>query len=298
MPNLIITKNCNLNCDYCFAGVNYSWQKLEMSFALYVLYLKHLYISWEQQIRLIGWEPLLHGKVRDMLLLWIKSWFDIIVFSNLTLPITKIEKIFKGIWWKITVNINVNKKSFYKPYELDNLYKNIETLNKNNIKIKISYLVYTDPWDEKFIMDLAYKYNIKEIHLKPYNYNGMTKFDTGRLSYGNDFYNIISKYGNDFQFFISCGFSHKILSLEKKEELETKFNIKFKFWCSANGWKYDIDYDGRIFRCFALEDKFKLYNFNLYKLYNLESGNIKKMLNGVIDNQANRDICLWYKTKL
>jgi hypothetical protein len=147
-----------------------------------------------------------------MILLGIKSQFDIIIFSNLTLPSEKIKKIFNNTYGNITVNINVNKKSFYKPYELENLYKNIQTLNNNNIKIKISYLVYNTPGDEKFIIDLATRYNINEIHLKPYNYNGMTHYETGSEEYGQMFYDIITNHGDRFKFFISCGFSKDILT--------------------------------------------------------------------------------------
>lgn len=230
-----------------------------------------------------------------MLLLGIKSWFNIIIFSNLTLPVSRIEKIFFGLWKNITVNINVNKKSFYKPFELANLYKNIETLNKNNIKIKISYLVYNQLEDVDFIIYLATTYNIKEIHLKPYNYNGMTHFETGTTAYGNMFYDIITQHGKKFQFFISCGFSKDILSSEQIRELQDEYNIDFKFGCAANGWKYDIDYDGGIFRCFSLEWHFNTKHLNLHSLYRHTDKQIAAFLHALKDNRKNQGICLWYQ---
>jgi hypothetical protein len=42
--------------------------------------------------------------------------------------------------------------------------------------------------------------------------------------------------------------------------LEQDAKIALLYWCDANGWKYDINTDGTIYRCFPLQN---LYNSQL-----------------------------------
>lgn len=298
MPNLIITKICNLECSYCFAWnkkqTKLIWWKTQMDISLFVLYLKHLKINNEKKVRLLWWEPLLHTKIRDILIISIRWGFNVLIFSNLALSHSYLWKIFENLpldyYSKITVNINLNSFDSYKKGELDFLLQNAIFLKNKWVKIIISTMLNID-LDLDYIFSIADKIWTSFVKFKPVNWKKYDKITSSR-DYWSFSFSIIEMYSKKYNISFSCGLSKYIFTENELVDIKSIYWLDIKFWCNANGWKYDIDINWDIFRCFPLENIYKWKNINLkdYYLYNIK--NIILSLKNIYDTWNNQWNCL------
>ena len=277
MPNIIINNYCNQKCSYCFANANMKDKKLQkdMSISTYLNILKFLNKSNDKNVRILGWEPILSPNIRKFLLLAYKWWFNIIVFSNINIDHEKIKTIFSWLEW-IRINCNINDKDFYNKNEIININQNIEILNNLWIKIIIWYNITDIEKFPSLTFNLAEKYNISAINIKITN----STLDW-RLLINNSsrelwiyIFNIIIKYHKKYFLEFSCWLDKSIFLAEELGYINNKTNIKLKFGCDWNIWKFDINTDWTIFKCYPLEQIFKDKIYSFINIKNILDNNI------------------------
>jgi MoaA/NifB/PqqE/SkfB family radical SAM enzyme len=271
MANIIINNYCNQKCDYCFAWKNMEDPSLknEMDIKTFLYCLKHLKVIWDDRVRILWWEPLLHKHITEIFRISVKGWFFMTIFSNFKIPVSKWEKILD--FWesydysRLKFNLNLNDKDFYKQLELDLIYGSLDFLTKKWCDVVISYNVYEYSWKYDFIFDTAIKFWIKNVILKVTNTIMWDEelIDTNDKKYWDYLFEITSKYYEQFQIAFSCWLSSKIFSASEKEFLTQKAWIKLMYGCENNGGKYDINTDWTIYRCFPLQSIYDAHNIHI-----------------------------------
>lgn len=286
MPNIIINNYCNQKCSYCFANENMKdeWLQKNMTFYTYLKILKLLKNNNDNNVRILWGEPLLFPNIRKFIQIASKWWFDIIIFSNINIDNLKIKNIFFWLNW-IRVNCNINDLDFYSKLELENIKKNIVYLNEIWIKLIFWYNITDINKKIDFIFTLAKKYSIKAVNLKITNSSLWWKLliDNSKRELWEYIFEIIKKYHNDFFIEISCWLDKTIFLKEELDYINNNTKINLKFWCEWNIWKFDINTDWTIFKCYPLENVFKNKIINIDYLL---SNNIKI-------EQITKNINLW-----
>lgn len=278
MPNIIINNYCNQKCSYCFANANMKDESLmkNMSISTFLKILKFLKNNKDNNVRILGWEPIISPNIRKFLQIANKWWFDIIVFSNINTENENLKKIFEWMKW-IRVNCNINDKDFYTEKELENIDKNIETLINLWIKVIIWYNICDIEKSPEFIFNLASKHNIWAINLKITNSSLWSELimDNSSKKLWEYIFDTIKKYSNDFFIEISCWLDKNIFTKEQLEYIENNTEMKLKFWCDWNIWKFDINTDWSIFKCYPLESVYKNDYYSALNINNIIKNNIK-----------------------
>lgn len=287
MPNIIINNYCNQKCSYCFANENMKDESLKknMSMSTYIKILKFLKNNNDNNVRILWWEPIISPNIRKFLQIANKWWFDIIVFSNINTNNDNIRNIFSWLDW-IRINCNINDKDFYTELEIENINQNIYTLKELWLKVIIWYNVTDINKSPEFIFELAKTYNISAVNLKITNSSLWWELlinNTDRKLW-EYIYKAIKKYSEYFFIEISCGLDKSIFTKEELEFIDKNTNMYLKFWCEWNIWKFDINTDWSLFKCYPLESLFKknLHSFiNIDKILKneIKIENIIKVLN-------------------
>lgn len=123
MANLMITKQCNLHCSYCFANEFVNKDRDIMSFENFMTCLKFLSHDPTERIGLIGGEPTLHPELHRMLETIIDSPFrSACLFTNGILVDRFINEL-RDSRFQILVNLNAPDKVGQPVYDkiIDNL---------------------------------------------------------------------------------------------------------------------------------------------------------------------------------
>lgn len=265
MANIIINNYCNQSCDYCFAWKNMQDNSLkkEMTLKTFLFCLKHLHTIHDDRVRILWGEPLLHSKIKEIFQISTKGGFYMTIFSNLKIPRSKWENIL-DLWddydyFRLKFNLNLNDESFYKSVELNMIYDSLFFLTQKWCDRVISYNIYEYSYKYDFVFAVAARYNIKTVILKVTNtvIGDDEIIDTNSKQYGEYIYEIVQKYSKDFSIGFSCWLSSKIFTQKQEEFLRDVAGIKFWYGCENNGWKYDINTDGTVYRCYPLQS---LYN--------------------------------------
>lgn len=259
MPNIIINNYCNQKCKYCFAENNMNSNiKNDMNLLTFIKILKYLKFNNDNNVRILWWEPLLSKNIKKLLSVSSKWWFDIIIFSNINIPNEKIKNIFDSIdfKWKLRINCNINNLDFYSKEELENINKNLEYFQNIWIKLILWYNIYDLNKKADFIFTLAKKHNVNAINLKITNSSLWEKLiiDNSNRNLWIYIFDLIKKYNSDFFIEFSCWFDEKIFKKDELDFIKNNTQIKLKFWCEWNIWKFDINTDWNIFKCFPLKN--------------------------------------------
>lgn len=231
----------------------------EMSITVFLYCLQHLKSIWDNSVRILWWEPLLHSKIESFFQLAVKGGFNMVIFSNFKVSHSKLERILdlgeSFEYHRLHFNLNLNDKDFYQSEELEIIYRNLEFLTQKWVDVMISYNVYEYSGKYDFIFETAQKYAIRKVILKVTNtvYGDEEIIDSNTQKYGSYMFEILQKYAQDFDIGFGCGLSQSIFTQEQKDYIHTHTNISLKYGCENNGGKYDINTDGGIFRCYPLQ---------------------------------------------
>jgi len=219
------------------------------------------------------------------------------IFSNLKIPISKWEKIL-NFWddfdyFRLKFNLNLNDESFYKKEELDLIYNSLDFLKKKWCDVIVSYNIYEYSNEYEYIFEVAKRFSVRNVVLKVTNtvYEEKELIDTNSREYGAYLFNIIKKYAVDFDLGFGCGLSKKVFLDKEIQYMRENITWSFGFWCENNGWRYDINTDGTIYRCYPLQSLYTWRkNFHIkHELFQ------KNTINGVhrfVDSLVPRDIGL------
>ncbi len=192
---LQIIRICNQNCIFCAQPQNWNIMNIKSILKQFIFYKKNkinkVIITW--------WEPTIHSNLKEIINIWQKFWFKLIIQTNWLLLsediiISKLSK-YKEVDYIISIHSHKSEiHDFLKNYEwsFKNTVKWIKKLYKtNNSKIKFSiavnkyniwefketikFLLREFPYVEWFIINNLDVYNIPE-----YNYDivaQLSKFD-------------------------------------------------------------------------------------------------------------------------
>lgn len=296
MPNIIINNYCNQKCKYCFAEDNMSSKiKNDMNILTFLKILKYLKFNKDNNIRILWWEPLLSKNIKSFLSIWLKWWFNIIIFSNINISNEKIKNIFDSIdfKWKLRINCNINNPNFYSNEELENINQNLKYFQIIWVKLILWYNIYDLNKKADFIFTLAKKHNINAINLKITNSSIWEKLIIDNSNRNLWFYiiEIIKKYHKSFFIEFSCWLDKNIFKENELYFIKNNTKIKLKFWCEWNIWKFDINTDWTIFKCFPLKN---IYINNYKDINYLLENNIKIIENiNYLTNNFWKNYSIW-----
>ncbi len=280
MPNIIINNTCNQKCSYCFAEDSMNKDALPIKnqkISTFIQILRFLRKFWYEDVRFLWWEPLLHPELNKFFLLAHKGWFHTRLFSNLNFPEKYIQNIFqneKSI--PNTINANVNNRDFYSDIEYERVINNLKYFKNARTRMTIGYNIYDLSKSFYDIVKVARDTNISHLNLKITNtiIGDPLIIDTGSRKYWEYIFSIIKEYGKEFEFVFSCWLSKDIFH---KSEIDymNDLGIHLRYWCEGFSWKFDIDIDGSIYKCFPtralyLKKHLSIHNFDseetLFKL--------------------------------
>lgn len=269
MPNIIINNICNQRCSYCFAEDSMTYEALPVKnqkYSTFISILHFLSKNGYQDVRFLGWEPLLHPKLEKFILLAHKGWFFTRMFSNLNFPETYISEKFKHQHsLPHTINANINNRDFYSDIEYKRVLNNLLFFKKGWTIMTIGYNIYDLSKPFMDIIDVARSTHIRSINLKITNtilWNPLI-IDTGSRVYGEYIFDIIKTYGHEFDFVFSCGLSRDIF-LSEEIDFMNQLGIYPKYGCDGFSGKFDIDIDGTIYKCFPTRSLYLKKNISIY----------------------------------
>ena len=143
MANLMITKQCNLHCSYCFANEFVNKQKDIMSFENFMKCMKFLSYNPKERIGLIGGEPTTHPELDKILAAIIDSPFrSACLFTNGILLDQFINEL-RNARFQILINLNspenIGRDAF------DRIIDNMDEIppNSNIIYFSLKWIMNT-----------------------------------------------------------------------------------------------------------------------------------------------------------
>ncbi len=270
MPNLIINNSCNQKCAYCFAEKSMTTEKVyenNQSLKTYLQILSFLRKDGHEEVRLLGWEPLLHPRIREFLLIAKKGNFRRVLFSNINFPRKHIQKIFDmPEVFPERMNCNTNNRDFYSEREYAQVLENMMFFRDAGVEMTIGYNIYDLEKPFSDIIEVAKHTGIRKINLKVTNTWIGSKLivDTGARAYGEYIFDIIKTYSREYEFFFSCGLSRAIFTEDEIAYIREQ-NIELPFGCEGAAGKFDIDVDGSIYACFPTRSLYHKKGLSIHR---------------------------------
>lgn len=164
-------------------------------------------------------------------------------------------EIFKGNKGNIRINCNINNEEFYTMGEILNIEKNLDTFNRLWIKTILWYNITDTSIHPDLLIRLAKKHNIKALNIKITNTEiwKVPIIDNSDRKLWIYIFDFIQKYYKDFFIEISCWLDRNIFTEQELSFIRNEAHIDLRFWCDWNIWKFDINTNGEIFKCFPLK---------------------------------------------
>lgn len=161
MANIIIDSFCNLKCPYCFANDVIQKNKDFISLEQFDHILDFIYNSKENRVGLIGGEPLLHPKFKEICEHIIKKTpndFLAVVYTNGTL-LDKYLEILSNVHFRMLINVNSPEDQGTENYQklLANLDKVFNSYYMD-YKITLGVNLYKKDQDLQFFYDIIDRY--------------------------------------------------------------------------------------------------------------------------------------------
>jgi len=264
MASLILTTDCQRNCDYCFAAPARK-TKSKISWDGFIKATDFI-ATGDKSINIIGGEPTVHDKFIDMLEYLIVNDFYIQVFTNGMLDnstIKNLDTLLKRVALReeqLYFSININEEKYQTK---DENYLQNRFIDKFRKLIYPSFTIHDKNTNLLFLKEIIYnKHLLNEIRLglalPIFGYNNK------HLSidcYRDVATNIIELSNNvdDTIIHLDCGFPLCMFTLEEIGELNSNPNNDFSFIC---GQPLDIYPDLTISNCFPLSLLHKTYIHN------------------------------------
>jgi len=160
--NLLITKNCNRSCPYCFAKKEVQLDSVQstgaISLAAYQDYLTFLKQNAIRDLKILGGEPTLHPQFVELMETGLRQDFVVTVFTN-GLWNRNIRSFFRT---KATQNIrfliNINEKRYTRDGEHAILAKTLKVTGK---RAQCGFNIFVGDFDLTFLTPLIDHYSLK-----------------------------------------------------------------------------------------------------------------------------------------
>ncbi|MBQ7849912.1 MAG: radical SAM protein [Clostridia bacterium] len=166
MANLMLTKQCNLRCSYCFANEFVNRQSDVMSYENFETCLNFLSHDPQERIGLIGGEPTMHPELKRMLARLIDSPFQqVCLFTNGIL----LDQFFTELRnSKFSILINLNAPGSIGQANFDRTLRNIdEMVNRLYMRsqVQLSLNVHSPDMDYQYMLETLRRFEMKRLRL-------------------------------------------------------------------------------------------------------------------------------------
>ncbi len=160
MVNLMLTYKCNEDCLFCFQkGIRSDFMMSLENFKRILDWLENTQAFREKRkVSLIGGEPTIHPRLKEMLAILKERNVSVVVFSNFVFNRAKLQLFnsnnvagFVGTY---------NPKSFYRKDEWKIVDSNIAALLRKKIPVKLSYNITKSNLDYSYILDACEKFGL------------------------------------------------------------------------------------------------------------------------------------------
>jgi len=268
MANILITNFCNQSCSYCFAMDELKKKKTqEMKLTDFKKVLGFLKKSNDKIIRLMGGEPTLHSRFREIVEYSLKNKFSVQIFTNGIFS-NQIVDFLVEQKDNIKYSFNINPLKYYPSATWVQILKNLEkiTLFKRSL---VGAVLWKKDFNIDYLLDLTEKFHLRTIILRIANpiINQKNKFlhlEEYFVLANNLIREIKKTDKNKVRIGLGCGFPKEMFS-NKQLEILRKYGVISKGWgCDGNSGRFDIKTDLSVFRCFPLSNwkTKKLSDFN------------------------------------
>lgn len=324
MANIFLTRKCNLKCPYCFASEFVNRENEEISLENFVLALNFIKTGNNEPVGLIGGEPTLHSKFREILEI-VANDYEIkyvTLFTN-GIEIDKYVDIIKND--KFYLLVNCNSPNDIGQHNYEKLKKNIVYLSKiMKDRLKLGINIYSPEMNYKYIFDLLKLTNSHFLRFSTAIPNEIKEETKDILdsfiqmkeilfSFFQDCYDNEIIPGNDCNSFPDCIYTkEEKLLLVKLAKLANELNIYQDPIRSCRKCEPVIDIltDLQAVRCFGLSKYLKMPIKNYKNIDELKSyfyNQIDMFVNNIYVSNDCKDcktkqinkcgICLTYKIK-
>ncbi|MFA5961062.1 MAG: radical SAM protein [Parcubacteria group bacterium] len=274
-PNILLTEKCNLSCSYCFAKNEMAAaSKKEMDLVDFEKILNFLENNNEKEVRLMGGEPTLHSRFKEIIELVLSRNLRVMLFTN---GIFSEELAFwmasKGP--SIRYAFNITAAIFAS--------ETIRTLAEQNLKfLKKTSTIYGNitidsmRFDDTSLVDFVRDNEIDFIRLGIANNMIPNKLNSVAIQYERVVAGMMGlimrlKQTGASQISLNCGFTPCMFQPYQMEQLRNE-KVKIRGWgCQGKLGTLDISADLSAFPCFAT-DNLKARNI-------LSFTNLKKVKN-------------------
>jgi len=270
MANILLTNFCNRNCSYCFAkeemkDAKNNGEKKELSFKNFKIILDFLEKSGEKTARLMGGEPTLHSKFKQFIDYILSRGFRVHIFTNGLFP-SGIAKFLASKGKLIKYSFNIDPPEIYSSRSWKLISENLKIIAPFG-NCLIGRVIWKENFNINYLLDLASKYFIRVIMLRPANpvigkNNKYILPDWCPILAKNIIRKVKKASERKIKIGFGCGFFQKMF--DETQQRFLKYNVvNLKWGCDANTGRFDVDTDLSVFRCFPLSDwkRKKLSNF-------------------------------------
>lgn len=166
MANLMLTKQCNLHCSYCFANEFVHRQSDVMSFENFLYCLDFLSHDVNERIGLIGGEPTLHPELRQMLIRLIDSPFSSICLFTNGILLDRYFNELRNSKFQILVNLNSPESTGMDNYlhTVDNIQEMIQRLYMRD-QTGLSLNIHSPDQDFEYILRVLRDFDFRKLRL-------------------------------------------------------------------------------------------------------------------------------------
>ena len=168
MSNILLTNRCNQKCPYCFAVDEMQKKKLavlnEMTINNLIIILDFFKKNNERNVRLMGGEPTLHPKFKEIIDYIFSQGFSIQVFTNGIFSLN-MAKFLAEKEKDIKYSFNINPPEMYSRRIWNRILKNLKILapSKNCL---IGSVIWQKDFNIDYLLDLSNKYLVRAIILR------------------------------------------------------------------------------------------------------------------------------------
>ena len=166
MANLMLTKQCNLHCSYCFANEFVHRQSDVMNYENFLYCLNFLSSHPGERIGLIGGEPTLYPQLRQALARLIDSPFSSVCLFTNGILLDQYFNELRNSKFQILINLNHPHASGAENYlhTLDNIREMIHHLYMRD-QVGLSLNIHSPDQDFEYILEVLQLYGFRKLRL-------------------------------------------------------------------------------------------------------------------------------------
>jgi len=266
-PNILITNFCNQNCPFCFASSEMSNKtiKKEMTLQDFNITLKKMKKNPKiKVVKLLGGEPTLHSKFKEIVNLSLKSFSHVQIFTNGIFS-DNIAKFLIDKTPKTAFTFNIMTPGFLLNQKIRTLVvKRINDLsNKTMITLSFTFDMNSNI---DFILKTIGPLTLKKINGFRLGFSNPIAGEKNFYKFsdfpkmGKQLVSIISqirKTNKKAQINLNCGFTRCMFTQYEYKYVKKEANIS-GFGCFGKEASFDLQTDMNAFHCFPLSTKDKI----------------------------------------